>query len=107
MIRNGYGDVTPGDYVVLEVFDTGTGMPAEVLARVYETFCTTKAKDKGTWLGLSMVFGFVKQSGGHITIYSEVGLGTTVRMYLPAISPHQRGDHDCRCQSGCGSICAE
>jgi CheY-like chemotaxis protein len=76
-------DVVPGHYKVIQVTDTGTGMPPDVKGHIFEPFFTTKPQGKGTGLGLSMVFGFIKQSGGHVSIYSEVGHGTTVRLYLP------------------------
>jgi PAS domain S-box-containing protein len=80
-----HGEVSAGDYVVIEVSDSGGGMPAEIVARIFEPFFTTKGQGKGTGLGLSMVFGFMKQSGGHITVHSEPHKGTMFRLFLPRL----------------------
>jgi PAS domain S-box-containing protein len=88
----GAPEITPGHYVVLSVADTGHGMPPEVRARAFEPFFTTKGAGKGSGLGLATIYGFARQSGGYVTIYSEVGKGTTVNLYLPRAERHEAGE---------------
>lgn len=93
-------NLKPGQYVVLSVTDTGGGISAENLSKVFEPFFTTKDVGKGTGLGLSMIYGFMKQSGGHLAIYSEVDVGTTIRLYLPCMDGEETGAPNRRVQAG-------
>jgi two-component system, cell cycle sensor histidine kinase and response regulator CckA len=85
-------EVTPGDYVEISVTDTGTGIAPENIEKVFQPFFTTKGPEAGSGLGLSMIYGFVKQSGGHVKIYSEVGHGTSVKLYLPRLKTASKID---------------
>jgi signal transduction histidine kinase len=86
---NAYENLLPGDYVVLSVTDTGSGMPESVITRAFDPFFTTKPIGQGTGLGLSMIYGFTKQSHGHVAIESQVGHGTTVQLFLPRFHGHK------------------
>jgi nitrogen-specific signal transduction histidine kinase/CheY-like chemotaxis protein len=89
-----FEDLKPGDYVEIAVTDTGAGIAPENIEKVFQPFFTTKGPEAGSGLGLSMIYGFVKQSGGHVKIYSEVGHGTTVKLYLPRIKAKLEPDVD-------------
>jgi PAS domain S-box-containing protein len=88
------GGIEPGNYVMIAVGDTGSGIPEAIRDKVFDPFFTTKEVGKGTGLGLSMVYGFIKQSGGHVTIYSDVGRGTTIRIYLPRAKTEAEAEED-------------
>ena len=97
-------DVTPGDYVCLSVTDTGVGMTPQTQSQVFEPFFTTKGPGAGSGLGLSMVYGFAKQSGGHVVIYSEVGQGTTVNLFLPTVAEAEAGEESAKLANISGSV---
>jgi PAS domain S-box-containing protein len=95
-----YAEVTPGQYVMIAVSDTGCGIDPEILEKVFDPFFSTKPEGRGTGLGLSMVHGFVKQSGGHINIYTELDHGSTVRIYLP----RSRENEDAKVELGASPV---
>ena len=88
--------LSPGDYICIAVADTGTGMSADVAARAFDPFFTTKPLGQGTGLGLSMIYGFARQSGGHATIDSRLGQGTSVKLYLPRHQGEAATEHSSR-----------
>ncbi|MFQ5760561.1 MAG: PAS domain S-box protein [Acidiferrobacterales bacterium] len=94
MYAASHSEVVPGEYVLLNVADTGHGMPSEVAEKAFDPFFTTRESAGGNGLGLSMVYGFVKQSSGHVSIYSEVDYGTTVSMFLPRVQAEATSDSD-------------
>jgi signal transduction histidine kinase len=95
-LADGRTEIAPGDYVKISITDSGCGIPADIRDRVFEPFFTTKGVGQGTGLGLAMVYGFAKQSGGHLSLYSEMGVGTTINLYLPRAqaeaAPQPRND---------------
>jgi CheY-like chemotaxis protein len=95
-----HAEVTPGQYVMIAVSDTGCGIDPEILEKVFDPFFSTKPEGRGTGLGLSMVHGFVKQSGGHINIYTELDHGSTVRIYLP----RSRENEDAKVELGASPV---
>jgi len=100
-------DLKPGEYVLICISDTGIGMSKEVLERAFEPFFTTKPLGQGTGLGLSQVFGFVKQSGGNIKLYSRLGHGTTIKIYLPRMSDQAVAEDAVRSQANAGATRSE